>query len=963
LIDHVDPQAGNYEGHLRKAFDAECRRLDLNLLIVVGHGLNDPVVARAAHNSVYELMHPDCVDGVVLVSAGLGMHSGIEAIRRLCDGYRAMPMCSVGLAVPGVPSVLFDNRAGFGALLTHLIEVHGCRRLAFVAGPTENPDAQIRVETYRDVLAQYGIPFEPALVLPGEFTVHHARAATLSALDQGLRCDAIVAANDGMALGALQALRARGVRVPRDVLLTGFDDVIMARLANPPLTTVRQPLERMATLAVRLVVEQMAGHSVRGSVELPVEFVPRRSCGCGSRAAGRSLHPPVEVTQSRSRLVRERAVRLGEQLDRCFDSTGTESLARRLLTALELELGGQTGRFLTVLEDALEEVGEENHRYEQFQSAVTVLRDELTPISCPELEALWHDARRLISAKNTREQARQRAALDTAYVRVLTSGERLSTAGDLGDLRRVLTEELPQMQVRTAFIARYVDTSRRELEAFLCLREGEPFVPPELRYRATRLLPPRATVDLPRLTALVLPLTSEAEQLGVAVFELGSGVTVYEMLRDQISAALQTSALQAEIVHQTALHERSVQERLATAERMRSLSVLAGGVAHDLNNALGPLVALPDVVLQELGGLLGHEWLNGSELRADLELVKLASLRAAQTIKDLLTLGRQGQPIRQPLDLNRVVTGCLASDPSRVAEHEQRRIELRLELCDEPLVVVGSEPHLARAVSNLVRNAVEAIADAGTITVKTERVHLTEVHTGYEIVEPGDYVVVSVRDTGQGIAQSDVYRVFEPFFSKKRLRDASGSGLGLAIVHGVVKDHEGYIDVESAVGSGTRFTLYLPSRAGSARYSETPELPPRGSARVLVVDDDPVQLRTALRVLGRLGYEVTAVDSGAKAWELFSQAASSREPPAPSPFELVVMDMILNESEDGLEVFERIQGEFASLRGIIVSGHAPTGRAELAIARGLTWLAKPYTADALARTVQTVLASPPTTGV
>jgi CheY-like chemotaxis protein len=126
---------------------------------------------------------------------------------------------------------------------------------------------------------------------------------------------------------------------------------------------------------------------------------------------------------------------------------------------------------------------------------------------------------------------------------------------------------------------------------------------------------------------------------------------------------------------------------------------------------------------------------------------------------------------------------------------------------------------------------------------------------------------------------------------------------------------------------------------------------------VLVVDDDPVQLRTALRVLGRLGYEVTTVDSGAKAWQLFARASSPS-----SPFDLVVMDMILNEPDDGLSVFERIQGVFPGLRGIIVSGHAPTERAGLAIEHGLTWLGKPYTADALARSVQTVLASGCATG-
>jgi signal transduction histidine kinase/CheY-like chemotaxis protein len=555
-------------------------------------------------------------------------------------------------------------------------------------------------------------------------------------------------------------------------------------------------------------------------------------------------------------------------------------------------------------------------------------------------------------------------ALDTTYLQLLSSGERLSTALDLEDVRRALAQELPRIQVRNAFVSRYVDANRRELAAFFCLREGEPVLPTESRFRATQLLPPEVARHLPRMTALVVPLTSESEQLGVAFFELGSGVTIYEMLRDQLSSSLHTCALHAEVIHKTALHERSVQERLATTERLRSLSVLAGGVAHDLNNALGPLVALPVVILQELAELIGPLALEGSEIRADLELIELASLRAAQTIQDLLTLGRQARMSRQPLDVNQVVASCLAADPFRLSETSPPRLEVRLDLHAEPLVVIGSERHLARAVSNLVRNAAEAMDGTGTITVRSQHRHLIQAHHGYEVVPPGDYAVISVGDTGKGIAQTDGYRIFEPFFTNKRLCNLSGTGLGLAIVYGVIKDHQGYVDVESAIGKGTVFSLYFPCGGMLVEDSKASSSPPRGSARVLVVDDDPVQLRTALRVLGRLGYQVTTVDSGAKACQLLSreQAAwasqSGRELP-PSPFDVVIIDMVLNESEDGLEIFERIQGMFASPRAILVSGHAPTGRAQLAIQRGLPWLAKPYTADALARAVQRVLAGSP----
>jgi CheY-like chemotaxis protein len=209
---------------------------------------------------------------------------------------------------------------------------------------------------------------------------------------------------------------------------------------------------------------------------------------------------------------------------------------------------------------------------------------------------------------------------------------------------------------------------------------------------------------------------------------------------------------------------------------------------------------------------------------------------------------------------------------------------------------------------------------------------------------------VSVTDNGSGISAGDLARVFEPFFSKKRVKDQSGSGLGLAIVHGVVKEHNGFVDVQSRAGC-TAFTLYFPLTKASPVAMEQKVTPVPGMARILIVDDEPVQLRTGRRVLRHLGYEVDTLVSGKQACDVFKQAAACGK----NPYDLVILDMILNEHEDGLQVLERIHQLFPELPAILASGHAPTERAELAVTKGLTWLIKPYTMDVLARTVSNVL--------
>jgi CheY-like chemotaxis protein len=238
--------------------------------------------------------------------------------------------------------------------------------------------------------------------------------------------------------------------------------------------------------------------------------------------------------------------------------------------------------------------------------------------------------------------------------------------------------------------------------------------------------------------------------------------------------------------------------------------------------------------------------------------------------------------------------------------------------------------------------------------VKTFETRVTQPIAGYETVEPGEYVVVRVSDDGEGIPAHELGRVFEPFFSKKRVREQSGTGLGLAIVHGVIKEHEGFIDVTSTPSTGTTFTLYFPSSAEPLQRPE-PEPSPRGSAKVLFVDDERIQLRTGARVLTHLGYKVDTLDSGQKAHELFSKAA---EQGARSPYDLVILDMLLNEDDDGLQVFERIQQLFPAQKAILASGHAPNQRAERAVAKGVCWVVKPYTSHALASAVETALGLP-----
>jgi len=950
LMDYMTQFVGSYEAQFRDAFHLKCREYDLNLLLVYGGMVDQPYFGTEASVGMFDLVQPTNVDGVVLISSSIGSQCGVERLRQFAEKYHAMPACSVGLEISGIPSIVVDNRGGMEAVVEHVIGDHGHRRVLFLGGPTENPEAQLRLQAYLDVLKRHDLVADPALMKVGNFLARPAQLAMEEVLAQDLAFDAVIAANDGMALSAIQVLLQHGRRVPRDVVVTGFDNLVAAGLGNPPLTTVAQPFEAMADQAIRVLLDQRAGTEVKAYCAFPTDLVVRRSCGCDRRIQRRTPAKSEKSSVNAAEYLRrhsqtfslEIADRMGIRVQH------TELDATRLMAALQSEFDGGKDAFIRVVEEILEETGDDRAHCRALQNALAYLRENLRFLATPEIEDLWHDARDRILVTFVRGQTHHRVDLDDSYWRLIEAGEKLSHAFDLAALKARLIEVLPRLRIPTAFLAQYIESAADELEALICLVDGQVRELPAARYPARELYPRMARPES-RHTALVFPVDGKDRHVGVAIFEYFGQAVGQQLLRNQICAALASIRLHHEMVEQKMQNERNIQERAATLKRMQSLSVLAGGVAHDLNNALGPLVALPDVILSDLeeAGLMESL----PNLRADVDSIKASALRAAQTIKDLLTLGRQGRTRKDPLDIAQIVAGALEGESLRFMNEANPQVKVTVDVPPNPIVVRASEAHLARAISNLVRNAVEAISGEGEVAVKLRRVRLTKPFSGYETVDPGEYAAVSVTDSGSGIPEHDLSRIFEPFFSRKRVGEQSGSGLGLAIVHGVVKEHEGFVDVASTIGAGTTFTLYFPCSKGLLQTGEYHSIAPRGQARILMVDDEAIQLRTGCRILQHLGYQVDTLASGQEAHARFVRAAASGQ----SPYDLLILDMILGEDRDGLAIFEEIQRLFPAQKAIVASGHAPTERAELAMRKGLAWLAKPYTHEALAQAVHAAL--------
>jgi len=398
------------------------------------------------------------------------------------------------------------------------------------------------------------------------------------------------------------------------------------------------------------------------------------------------------------------------------------------------------------------------------------------------------------------------------------------------------------------------------------------------------------------------------------------------------------STLQDISVRKRAEEENTkLQARLQRAEKMEAIGTLAGGVAHDLNNILSGIVSYPDLMLMQLP--------EDSPFRRPVAVMQDSGKRAAAIVQDLLTLARRAVPTMEVVNLNEVISEYLKS-PEReklMSFHPEVQVETRF---DEGLLnIVGSPLHLSKTVMNLVSNAAEAMPRGGRVLISTDNRYVDNPIKGYDHVEEGDYVTLTVSDTGVGISEADRNRIFEPFYTKK-VMGRSGTGLGMAVVWGTVKDHKGYIDVQSAEGKGTIFTLYFPVTLEERLKDKPPasveEYRGRGES-ILVVDDVEGQREIASALLSHLGYTVAVVSSGEAAVEYVKR----------TPLDLLVLDMVMDPGIDGLETYRRILEMHPKQKAIIASGFSETLRVKEAQRLGAgPYVKKPYTLGKLAEAVR-----------
>jgi DNA-binding LacI/PurR family transcriptional regulator len=542
-----------YQNGLTCAISRACAERDTNLLCFAGGHLDPKGSAWSRRNVLYELAGAHNLDGVIVMGANVGTVVGPEALKQYLDGLALPKVIALAYRLEGIPSVVIDNSVGLRGAIEHLIDVHQRKNIAFIRGPVENTEAEERFEVYRKVLEERGLAVEPRRIRVGDFLRPSGAIAMQAILGGGVPVDAVIGANDLMALGAIDVLKAEGIRVPEEVSVIGFDDIEEARLAIPQLTTVRQSFLVLGREAVRTALAVVNGDSVPMQVTVPTHTVIRRSCGCGANTwdVTEELAGNVLATASHEEMRRrflegmaslfvggvsvneQTAIELFEAVFAEIAQGNTGEFARQLSELIRSnspELLGSLSRLMTVIFRTL-------HAWTEADAERRQRADEIGR----QVRASVGDIGEL--AQGIERVRMQRLALDLSE-----AGNALASATGFDSVRGALEGHLKALGIRTGYLSLYDDPKAPEAGAKLVWAQNSKdygvgkFVGQSFE---TRQLSPFGSLFREARDSIVLePLFFEQDQLGMLALSMGPGEgVVYETLREQISGAVRVVRL------------------------------------------------------------------------------------------------------------------------------------------------------------------------------------------------------------------------------------------------------------------------------------------------------------------------------------------------------------------------------------------------------------------------------------
>ncbi len=525
-----------YQSVIWRGIEYEANRRGLGVISFLGSRSDYPIVSEASLNVAYNLAERRNIDGLILISSAIAtLHDSVD-LEVLFAPWKNLPRVSVGIRIPGMSSITVEETSEVSFIIRHLVEVHKRRRFALVTGPLGHYESIARRRAVESTLQEYGMPLDPRLVVSGYFRQASGEDAVERLLSRDIDFDALICLNDRMAQGALKALAARGIDVPTDVSLTGFDGSEFSRYASPPLTTVIQPLYEMGLSAVETLDGVINGGEEQ-HVVLSCTKVIRESCGCTphlNRVA--PSHTPSYASPQEIDAIEE------------------------LVTCLER---GDHERFITRLNGALDATGRESGALDRWNEYLSVIENRLASRGDGELSVT---ARILVGDRMARYQAARRITTEETFAKLRLISSLLAGAFELSSMFTRLEKGLSLFGIQKGFLVTFEPgTEGRRARLLLAMDSHRYPLPPEgTAFETVDILPPALGTAWRRSNWVLTPLVFEEEPLGYLLLPGGfESPLLYDILQEQIASNLKGTLL----LEQVRTHEQTLKDEVAARTR------------------------------------------------------------------------------------------------------------------------------------------------------------------------------------------------------------------------------------------------------------------------------------------------------------------------------------------------------------------------------------------------------------
>jgi signal transduction histidine kinase/DNA-binding LacI/PurR family transcriptional regulator/DNA-binding response OmpR family regulator len=771
----------------------------MNLLYVAGEEFE-----YSPQAVLYDLVGKHNVDGIILWNSFFSRRSTIEKTHEFVARYSGLPIVSIELPLKDACNLMIDNYQAMRDILAHLVEAHGYRRIAFL-DQADSYTSRSRQHAFEQIMMEYG-SYDPSLV------------GNLAELDKrgmrpGVDYQAIVAHADSLAVTAVDELQSRGVRVPDDVAVTGFNDGMEARGLLPPLTTARLPFRKLGREAVEILIQWIGGQKPDVQMVMPAQLILRRSCGCLEPLAEGAVSPVSMITadktlgdalaHQRSEIIAEMAVSMGAPNDSLSNSWAEglfDSFSDELNRLSKCCTRSSSQDYLIKMNSLLRQAVEEGVNVSRWHDALSALRRHLRPYLNGEdlsyAEDLWQQARVLIGQSAIRGEVHRnwKTSQRSDEIRALEAG--MMTSVDFNELLDVLSSGLPRLGIFDFCLVLYEDQFKPDgwARLILVLKDGKRINidAEKQRFQPKDILPHDLLCQSGPCCLVVEALNIREEQLGYMVFRNSPppdayNCEIYQALHIQLSNAIKEVRLR-----------QKLQDALQQAEEANLLkSRFLSMVSHELRTPINLIVGLSEMAMRQQN----HDRKASLEvLQKFNEQIYISGQHLDRLIRDVLDLAssQAGQMslICTTLDLAPVLQDAICIG-NQLAE--QKSLQFQSNIPEVIPQVWGDKTRLRQILLNLINNAVKFTAHGEIrLTVK---------------VESGE-ILISVEDTGLGIAKEEQESIFDEFHQSDRtaVRGYGGIGLGLAITRRLVEMHGGRIWVTSHgwEGSGSNFCFTLP---------------------------------------------------------------------------------------------------------------------------------------------------------